>query len=152
MPAGAAARKKMEKEKAGPGPVRNITDPDARLMPVRGGGFIEGYNTQNVSSQDELVIATELTQDTTDAAWFEPMLRQAEDAAAFITSRRPAAQDQPARSDHGQAPGVSAASTSRSCILCDGSRSPALADRMDSAPRGAVCPNGGGRPSISLPS
>ena len=23
-----------------PGPVRNITDPDSRLMPVRGGGFI----------------------------------------------------------------------------------------------------------------
>ena len=59
-------------------------------MPVRGGGFIEGYNAQNVASQDELIIATRLTQDTTDTAWFEPMLGQAEQAAAFITARQPA--------------------------------------------------------------
>ena len=30
-------------------------------MPVRGGGFIEGYNTQNMPSEDGLIIATELT-------------------------------------------------------------------------------------------
>ncbi len=71
-------------------PVRNITDPDARLMPVRGGGFIEGYNAQNVTSADGLIIATELTDDPADTAWFEPMLRAAEDAAAFITARQPA--------------------------------------------------------------
>ena len=41
----AAARKET-------GPVRNITDPDSRLMPVRGGGFIQGYNAQNVTSED----------------------------------------------------------------------------------------------------
>ena len=41
--------------------MRNITDPDSRLMPVRGGGFIQGYNTENVISEDELVIATENT-------------------------------------------------------------------------------------------
>ena len=88
--AGAAARAaEKEKNRTGPGPVRNITDPDARLMPVRGGGFIEGYNTQNVTSEDGLVIATELTDDTTDTAWFEPMLRAAEDAAALITAHRP---------------------------------------------------------------
>jgi hypothetical protein len=45
------------KEK-GKKPVGNITDPDSRLMPVRGGGFIQGYNPQNVTSQDRLVIAT----------------------------------------------------------------------------------------------
>jgi transposase len=87
--AGARAAEK-DKNRKGPGPVRNITDPDARLMPVRGGAFIEGYNTQNVTSEDGLIIATALTQDTTDTPWFEPMLRQAEDAAAFITARQPA--------------------------------------------------------------
>jgi transposase len=71
------------------GPVRNITDPDSRLMPVRGGGFIQAYNPQNVTSQDELLIATELTDDTTDTAWFEPMLRHAEDAARLITAYHP---------------------------------------------------------------
>jgi transposase len=93
-----AARK--QDNRAGPGPVRNITDPGARLMPVRGGGFIEGYNTQNVTSGDGLVIATELTQDTTDTPWFEPMLRQAEDAAALIAAHRPAA-SRPAASHSG---------------------------------------------------
>jgi transposase len=72
-----------------PGPFRNITDPDARLMPVRGGGFIEGYNTQNLTSEDGLIIATELTQDTTDVAWFEPMLARAQDAAAFVAAHQP---------------------------------------------------------------
>ena len=71
------------------GPVRNITDPDSRLMPVRGGGFIQGYNPQNVTTQDGLIIATELTADTTDTTWFEPMLRHAEHAARLITAHHP---------------------------------------------------------------
>src|SRR5258707_2931093 len=102
--AAAAAARAAERDKDRKKPVRNITDPDARLMPVRGGGFIEGYNTQNVTSEDGLVIATELTDDTTDTAWFEPMLRQAEDAAAFITAHRPAAQDPQAGGDSGSGP------------------------------------------------
>jgi transposase len=80
-----------DKNRTGPGPVRNITDPDSRLMPVRGGGFLQGYNAQNVTSADGLVIATELTRDTTDTGWFEPMLGQAEDAARLITSCQPPA-------------------------------------------------------------
>ena len=88
----AAERRAAEREAArtGPGPVRNITDPDSRLMPVRGGGFIQGYNTENVTSQDELLIATELTDDPTDMAWFEPMMQAARDAADLIEAHRPA--------------------------------------------------------------
>ena len=114
-----AERKAAEKQKDSPRPVRNITDPDSRLMPVRGGGFIQGYNPQNVTSEDELVIATELTADTNDAPWFEPMLRQAETAAAFITAHRPAgdpAPDPPARGDPGQAPGPSTGAANASPI------------------------------------
>jgi transposase len=77
-----------------PAPVRNITDPDSRLMPVRGGGFIQGYNAQNVTSSDGLIIATALTADTTDTGWFEPMLRLAQDAAALISASRPPAAGQ----------------------------------------------------------
>jgi len=102
--AAAASQPQTDNDGAGPGPVRNITDPDARLMPVRGGTFIEGYNTQNVTSEDGLIIATELTQDPVDTPWYEPMLRQAEAAAAFITARRPAP-GQAAPGDHGQPPG-----------------------------------------------
>ena len=70
----------------GPGPVRNITDPDSRLMPVRGGGFIQGYNAQNLASQDGLIIGTELTADPTDTRWFGPMLAIAQQAAALIAA------------------------------------------------------------------
>jgi transposase len=107
----AARAAEKEKNRTGPGPVRNITDPGARLMPVRGGGFIEGYNTQNVTTADKLIIATELTDDTTDTAWFEPMLRAAEDAARLITAHRPPPPPgprpaaAPAPATPGQAPG-----------------------------------------------
>jgi transposase len=84
-----AARKKASRK--GRGPVRNITDPDSRLMPVRGGGFIQGYNPQNLTSEDLLIIATRLTQDTTDTAWLEPMMTAAAAAAALITAARPPA-------------------------------------------------------------
>jgi transposase len=86
----AAARERRAAAARGPGPVRNITDPDSRLMPTRS-GFIQGYNPQNVTSADKLIIATELTQDTTDTEWFEPMLRQAQAAAALIAAHRPPA-------------------------------------------------------------
>ena len=94
-----AARRAADRERSrkGPGPVRNLTDPDSRLMPVRGGGFIQGYNAQNVTSADGLIIATELTNDSADSRWFEPMVRAAEDAAALITASRPAARQDAAR-------------------------------------------------------
>jgi len=89
--AGASRRAaNRERSRKGPGPVRNLTDPDSRLMPVRGGGFIQGYNAQNVTSADGLIIATELTNDSADSRWFEPMVRAAEEAAARITASRPA--------------------------------------------------------------
>ena len=104
-----AERKAAEREanRKGPGPVRNITDPDSRLMPVRGGGFTQGYNTQNMTSEDVLIIATELTDDPTDMAWLEPMLAAAEDAAALIQAHRPAASPRPdpGRQDQDSGPG-----------------------------------------------
>ena len=85
-----AQRQAAAEQAAGPGPARNITDPDSRLMPTRN-GFIQGYNTQNVTSEDGLVIATELTGDPTDMAWYEPMMGKAAQAAALIEANRPAA-------------------------------------------------------------
>jgi transposase len=90
-----------EADRKGPGPVRNITDPDSRLMPVRGGGFTQGYNAQNVTSQDGLIIATELTDEQADCPWFEPMLARAQDAAALIEAHRPASPDpEPGGQEH----------------------------------------------------
>jgi transposase len=92
----AAEQERKAAAKKGPGPARNITDRDSRLMPVRGGGFLQGYNAQNVTSADGLIIATQLTQDTTDTAWFGPMLTAALDAAALITARQPPQAGSPA--------------------------------------------------------
>jgi len=75
---------------------RNATDPGSRLMPVRGGGFIQGWNPQNVASSDGLIIATEVTASTTDTTWFAPMLDKARAAAALIAASRP---PRPATSD-----------------------------------------------------
>jgi transposase len=104
--AAAADRRTARKAAArtGPGPVRNITDPDSRLMHVRGGGFIQGYNAQNVASSDGLIIATRLTADPVDTEWLEPMLADARAAAALITASRPSPSpsDSDSDSDGGQ--------------------------------------------------
>ena len=46
-----------------------------------------------MTSADGLIIATELTSDTTGTAWFEPMLHAAQDGARLIAAHRPAAGD-----------------------------------------------------------
>jgi transposase len=67
----AAAAAEAEKEAAGDGkeparPRRNVTDPDSRLMPVRGGGFIQGYNCQDATADDRLMLGGYACQDTGD--------------------------------------------------------------------------------------
>jgi transposase len=81
-----AAAAQASQDKPDPVPVRNITDPDSRLMPVRGGGFIQGYNPQNVTSADGLVIATTLTNTPNDVGWYEPMITAAARAAAVMAA------------------------------------------------------------------
>jgi len=91
---------------------RNITDPDSRLMPVRDGGFRQAYNTQNVTSEDGLIIATQVTGTPGDVTWFEPMLSKALDAAGHIASRRPPA------SNAAASPGSTAACQCGTCGTC----------------------------------
>jgi hypothetical protein len=113
-----AERKSTEREanRKGPGPVRNITDPDSRLMPVRGGGFLQGYNTQNMTSEDGLIIATELTGDPVDFAWFEPMTSKAEQAAELIEAHRPAS---PGREPEPASPGSGGTGGGIGLVLAD---------------------------------
>ena len=40
----------------------NLTDPDSRLLKTKG-GYVQGYNTQAVATQDQFVIAAEVTVD-----------------------------------------------------------------------------------------
>jgi len=63
---------KQKKDK--PGPVRNVTDPDSALMPVRGGGLKQGYNCQDAAADDRLMLggfASACAADTVHAARLE---------------------------------------------------------------------------------
>jgi hypothetical protein len=82
----AARARKQEQEQDKTGPVRNVTDPGSRLLPVRGGGFRQGYNPQNVTSADGLVIATRLTNSPADTPWYQDMIRDAAHAAAMMAA------------------------------------------------------------------
>jgi transposase len=73
-------------------PRRNITDPDSRIMPTRK-GWIQGYNAQLAVTDDHLILATALTQDTTDTAQAQPMMAAAVAAAAILQQHQPAPDD-----------------------------------------------------------
>lgn len=70
-------------------PVRNLTDPDSRLMPVRGGGWIQGYNCQAVPTADNLILATDVSNNPADVIAFQPMMRAAQHNADIIQKARP---------------------------------------------------------------
>jgi transposase len=76
--AAGAERKAAERAAArkGPGPVANITGPHSHLMPLRGGGFIQGFNAQAAHSADGLCLGGLVTRQTTDYACFPPLLEQ----------------------------------------------------------------------------
>jgi transposase len=69
-------------------PRRNVTDPDSRIMPTRK-GWIQGYNAQVAVTDDHIILAATITQDTVDTGQAEPMTTAAVDAAALIEHHRP---------------------------------------------------------------
>ncbi len=71
-------------------PRRNITDPQSRMMPLRGGGWIQGYNCHAVTSSDGLIIATAVATNPRDSTAFTAMMDKATVAAALIDTHRPA--------------------------------------------------------------
>ena len=53
-----------------------MTDPDSRLIKTKG-GYVQGYNAQAVATEDQFVIAAEVTNQAHDAPSFEPMITSA---------------------------------------------------------------------------
>lgn len=51
----------------------NTTDPNSRLLSVRG-GFVQGYNAQAAATPDQVVVAAEVTEHSGDAVMFVPMI------------------------------------------------------------------------------
>ena len=58
-------------------PVGNITDPESRLQPLAGGGWLQGYNAQAVTTGDGLVLATQVSNNPADQIAFIPMMQAA---------------------------------------------------------------------------
>ncbi len=55
-------------------PRANTTDPQSRMMPTRN-GWVQGYNAQAVATEDQIIVAAQITQDTGDTAQLAPMIR-----------------------------------------------------------------------------
>ena len=51
----------------------NITDPDSRSIPV-GFGFVQGYNGQTAVNEQQIVLAAEITNLSTDFSQLSPMV------------------------------------------------------------------------------
>jgi transposase len=71
-----------------PEPFRNITDPQSRPQPIRGGGWIQGYNAQAVTSQDGIILATSVSNSPADSTVFVAMMGQAETAVEQLGNRQ----------------------------------------------------------------
>ena len=67
---------------------RTITDPDSRIMKTRT-GWVKGYNAQLAVTDDHLILAAAITQDTVDVGQAEPMTTAALNAAALLEQHHP---------------------------------------------------------------
>lgn len=63
---------------------RNLTDPDARFMPVQGGGFILGYNSQLAVTADHLILDYTVVQDSGDNHQLVPMFDRLEQTLVVL--------------------------------------------------------------------
>lgn len=61
----------------------NTTDPDSRLLPVKG-GFIQGFNAQLAVTADQLITAVSLSNLANDTDQFIPMMHATEAAIADL--------------------------------------------------------------------
>ena len=50
----------------------NVTDPDSRVIPQAGKGVIQGYNAQAAATEDQIILAAEITNTTNDQTNFAP--------------------------------------------------------------------------------
>jgi len=51
----------------------NVTDPESRIMKTRS-GYVQGYNAQAAVTEDQIIIAAELTDEANDVQQLHPML------------------------------------------------------------------------------
>lgn len=56
----------------------NVTDPESRIMKTRA-GYVQGYNAQAMVTEDQLIIAADVTQEANDMRQLHPMLQRAQE-------------------------------------------------------------------------
>jgi transposase len=61
----------------------NVTDPDSRVMKTRQ-GFVQGYNAQLAVTEEQIVIAADVTQQENDKLQLQPMVQQARTNVAAL--------------------------------------------------------------------
>lgn len=64
----------------------NLTDPDSRLLKTRN-GWIQGYNCQTATSDDEFIVSARATQDANDAEQFTPAVTDITATAQTLAER-----------------------------------------------------------------
>ena len=60
----------------------NVTDPESRIM-KSSKGFVQGYNAQVSVTEEQLIIAAELTQEENDQKQLAPMIRASQENTKF---------------------------------------------------------------------
>jgi transposase len=71
----------------------NVTDPQSRIQPLRGGGWLQGYNCQAVTTADGMIVATGVGTSPVDNQYYRAMIDKTMQAAELISSHRPAPTD-----------------------------------------------------------
>jgi transposase len=61
----------------------NVTDPDSRIMKSRT-GYVQGYNGQAMVTENQIIIAAELTMEENDVKQLIPMIEKAEEVIAAL--------------------------------------------------------------------
>lgn len=55
----------------------NVTDPESRIMKTRS-GYVQGYNAQAIATEEQIIIAADVTQEENDVHQVHPMLDKAQ--------------------------------------------------------------------------
>jgi hypothetical protein len=66
----------------------NLTDPQSRIQPLRGGGWLQGYNCQAVTTGDGLIVATGVGTSPVDNQYYRAMIDNAVAAADLVNAHR----------------------------------------------------------------